>query len=589
MCKIFKTIICFALCFSCKGYEIKHLETGNLPVRGWTILTDYPKDIVKAINTAREYDINHLQLSHQIIMDLRQVKNPDKQIQINLLINKAHEAGIEEVNVWDHALYSLEYYPDRFKTGPEGTIDLDNSDFWAWFKQDYRNMIALIPNVDGLILTFIETGARAEQQYSQKLKSDSEKLAKVINSVAEIAIGELGKKLYVRTFSYSDAEYQTIVRCIDHLEYKDIILMMKETPHDFFLTHPNSKIAGTIDRPTIIEFDAGNEFNGQGVIANTWPEYVLKRWKDLKARQNIIGYVARTDRNGTTSMINRPSEILLYALKRFSEDTTVTAEMVYDEFITLEYGEQAMPYLKPAFKSAFDIVASSLYTLGTNTANHSSLNFDPYPSSYSRHVSGKWIDPPLVYVKHDVNKQFHYWKDIIQHIAPARFKKHGSILEEEAPYVLDNKWVTSKELMNAEYLEYMLAEKKYSVKTAAAALVNVEKAKPYMEAEKYNDVYHTFYRTLGTARLYEAVTKAYFGYRIYARGESFRTESLIKTIRQGLTDIRLIAGEIEKYDEPYPVGQWDWKKDGEKALQYYNKIAVEGWPEYGGIVFQEIE
>ena len=106
---------------------------------------------------------------------------------------------------------------------------------------------------------------------------------------------------------------------------------------------------------------------------------------------------------------------------------------------------------------------------------------------------------------------------------------------------------------------------------------------------KYKVVYQTFYRTLVTARLYEAVTKAYFGYRIYARGESFRTETLIKIIRQGLTDIRLIALEMEKYNEPYPIGQWDWKNDGKKALQYHNKIEVEGWPEYGGVVFQEIE
>ena len=484
MYKIFRTIICIALCFSCKSYENKHLETGNLPVRGWTILTDYPADIDKAINAAREYDINHLQLSHKIIMDLRQVKNPDKQSQINLLISKAHKAGIEEVTVWDHALYPLEYYPDSFKTGPEGTIDLDNPDFWAWFKQDYRNMFALIPQVDGLILTFIETGSRAERQYSQMKKSEAEKLAMVIDNVADIVIVELGKKLYIRTFAYNDAEYNVTIGCIEHLKCDEIILMMKETPHDFFLTHPNDKYAGTINRPTIIEFDIGNEFNGQGVIANTWPEYVINRWGDFKARKNVVGYVARTDRNGNTSVINRPTEILLYALKRYTEGTTVTAEIVYNEFIISEYGAEALPWLKMAFKSAFDIVTSSLYTLGTNTANHSNLDFDTYPSSYARHVSGKWIEPPVVYVNHDVNREFHYWKDIIQHIAPARFKMPGEQLEEDASYVLEKKWVTPEEQMNEEFLEYMLTEKKYGVRTATTALANVEKAKPYMDAEK---------------------------------------------------------------------------------------------------------
>ena len=370
-----------------------------LLVKGWSILTDDSASIDAVINRADEFEINHLQLSHHIIMDLRQVKEPEKEKQINHLLEKAHQSGIGELVVWDHALYPLDYYPEEFKTGPEGTIDLDNPVFWTWFKQDYRDMIALIPQVDGLILTFIETGARAERQYSRSLKSEAEKLALVINSVADVVVGELDKKLYIRTFSYSDSEYDAIIGCIEHLKYDEIILMMKETPHDFFLTHPNDKYAGTIDRPTIIEFDIGNEFNGQGVIANTWPEYVLKRWGDFVARKNIIGYVARTDRNGTTSVIDKPSEILLYALQQYSNDTTVAADKVYDDFITLEYGSEALPYLKPAFKSAFDIVTSSLYTLGTNTANHSSLDFDPYPSSYARHVSGKWIDPPLVYVK----------------------------------------------------------------------------------------------------------------------------------------------------------------------------------------------
>ncbi len=69
---------------------------------------------------------------------------------------------------------------------------------------------------------------------------------------------------------------------------------------------------------------------------------------------------------------------------------------VYDEFITARYGRAALPHVKAAFKNAFDIVTSSLYTLGTNTANHSKLDYDPYASSYSRSVSGKWIDPPFV-------------------------------------------------------------------------------------------------------------------------------------------------------------------------------------------------
>ena len=63
-----------------------------------------------------------------------------------------------------------------------------------------------------------------------------------------------------------------------------------------------------------------------------------------------------------------------------------------------------------------------MYILGTNAAKHSSMDYDPYSSSYDRHVSGRWLEPPVVFVEHGINKEFHYWKDIINHIAPARFK-----------------------------------------------------------------------------------------------------------------------------------------------------------------------
>ena len=214
--------------------------------------------------------------------------------------------------------------------------------------------------------------------------------------------------------------------------------MMKETPHDFFLTHPNDKYAGTIYRPTLIEFDAGNEFNGQGILANTWPEYVINRWSQYIRMPYIIGYVARTDRYGDTRIVGTPNEILLEALKSYTEDSTVTPDMIYDHFISRKYGSGAIKYLKPAFKLSFDIITSSLYTLGTNTTNHSALNYESYGSSYARHVSGKWMDPPVIYVKHDVNKKFHHWKDVINHIAPPKFKTPEGLVLTEAPFIADS-------------------------------------------------------------------------------------------------------------------------------------------------------
>ena len=327
-------------------------------------------------------------------MDLNEVRDEKKRALVNRLVDSAHAAGIREVVVWDHALYELSYYPERFRTGPNGTIDLDDPAFWAWLKQDYREMLDRVPAVDGVVLTFIETGARAERQHSRVMSTPQEKLAAVVNAVADVVIGERKLNLYARTFSYTHAEYRAIIGAVDRFR-PDVRLLMKETPHDFFLTHPNDRYAGTIARPTVIEFDAAGEFNGQGQIAITWPEYMLGRARDLLRRPHVIGYTARTDRYGGTRLVGHPAEIDLYALKRFVEDPKITSERVTSEFAAAHYGKAAAPFVARAFRNAFDIVSSSLYTLGTNVANHSRLDYDGYTSSYARHVSGKWIEPPI--------------------------------------------------------------------------------------------------------------------------------------------------------------------------------------------------
>jgi hypothetical protein len=554
-------------------------------VRGWTILSSNYDGAITTIDAAKSYNINHLQLSDRIVMNLNQVRNRKKQALINDLVSHSHKAGIKEVVIWDHALYPLAYYPDKFKTGAKGTLDLDNPAFWEWFKQDYRDLMKLVPEVDGLVLTFIETGARAENQSSAKLATGAEKLAAVVDAVAAVICDELGKQLYIRTFAYNDAEYRNTIGCIAHIRNAKVRLMMKETPHDFYLTHPNDKYAGTIDRPTLIEFDEGNEYNGQGIVANTWPEYVIGRWSDLIRRPHIIGYVARTDRHGDTHIVGTPNEILLHALKRYSEDQRVTADEVYDEFIAAKYGPRAVECLKPAFKLAFDIVTSSFYTLGTSTANHSRMGLDPYPSSYGRSVSGKWIDPPVVYVHHDVNRQFHYWKDVIEHIAPARYKTSASALKIEAPFVLQNRWVTPEEKMDETYLKYIMTEKHYGVKKAKEALRMVVQVKPVLKDDDYRQIYNLFFRTLLTARLHEAAATSYFGYRVYARGGRFQTEWLKEILQNSLTAMLQTAAEIENYKEKVPKGQWDWFGDATTAKEYFQKIAKKGWSEYGYVVF----
>ncbi len=547
------------------------------PVRGWMILSDSLTDGLRVIERAPDYDINHLQISHHVVHDLRHVRDERRRGIAHVFTEAAHEAGIQEVVLWDRVLYYMGYYPDRFKTGPDGTIDLDNPEFWEWFKDDYREMLDLVPDIQGIILTFIETGARVERQHSEVMLTNQEKLAAAVNAVADVVIGERGLNLYARTFSYDDAEYENIVGAVDLFERPEIRLMMKETPHDFFLTHPNDRFAGTIARPTLMEFDAAGEFNGQGIIANTWPQYMLRRWSDFLERDHIIGYVARTDRYGTTRMIDRPNEINLLALKRYFEDRTVDADTVYREFIAWHYGEKAYPHVRAAFENAYDIVSSTMYTLGTNVADHSKLNYDPYPSSYARHVSGKWIDPPVAQVGHGVGREFHYWKEVVEHIAP-RWAKAGGAQLWEIPRVVEAGWLTAEEKMNEEYLRYILTQKDYGVRLARESLQHIRDAQPYLSGADFDLLYHHFNHTLLTARLYRKSAAAYWGFRVWARGDDRRSNFVPRQTREGLLGMREIARDIREYPVKPPAGQWNWVEDADMADQYWHWIVEEGWP-----------
>lgn len=548
------------------------------PVHGWTLLSDHVADDLVTIAAAPAYGINHLQLSHDLVHNLREMADPQRCEMVNRLTAAAHTAGIAEVVVWDHAFYNLDYYPDEFRRGPGRTLDLDDPRFWAWFAADYRRMLDRVPDVDGVVLTFIETGGRAEAQYSRRLRTGAEKLATLVNRVADVVIGERGLRLYARTFAYSEAEYALLLDAVNRFERPEICLMMKETPHDFFLTHPDNPHIGTMARPTLIEFDAAGEFHGQGIVANTWPGPILDRWRRLSVRPHVVGYTARTDRYGDTRLVGRPGEINLLALARGAADPAATAESVTDEFITAHYGAAALPDVKAAFAQAYAITTATFYTLGTNTANHSALNYDPYASSYVRHVSGRWLNPPIAHVGAPLDRDYHYWRDVVDRLAPAFLKAGSAGQWREVPGVREGDWIKPGERMDPATWRDLVAQKDYAVACADQALAAIERARPHLTDAAYRELHACFERTQLTALLHRAVATAYFGFRLWSRGPAYQSAELTSRLRSALPEIRRVAARIRTYPVPPPVGQWHWSRDAEAAERYYAWIAVDGWP-----------
>ncbi|HKI89357.1 MAG TPA: hypothetical protein VKA38_10035, partial [Draconibacterium sp.] len=276
---------------------------------------------------------------------------------------------------------------------------------------------------------------------------------------------------------------------------------------------------------------------------------------------------------GKTSILNRPPEINLFAIYEATKNPDIGVDEVIEKFIAEKYDSTLVPYLKPVFEMAPEIIKSSYYTLGLNTTNHSSLDFS-YRSIYTRHVSGRWMENPEVHIDHGVDKTFHYWKDIVNHLAPANVKRAEGANLQEIPEVLENNWIQPEELMDTTYLDDVITEKKYGIELAEKAMADIKKAKPYFnKARDFNQIYHIFNRTLMSAKLRKAYAQVYYSRRIWNRGEEFQSEKLRNLIQQGVEEIKEVSKEMKNYRRKGPTGgQYNWVKDADIALKLVAEI-----------------
>ncbi len=191
--------------------------------------------------------------------------------------------------------------------------------------------------------------------------------------------------------------------------------------------------------------------------------------------------------------------------------------------------------------------------------------------------------PPIGYVAHGVNREFHYWRDTINHLAPPCVKNLGSQQWSEVPEVVASGWIHPGEGMTEEYLRYIVTEKKHGVALAEDSAQHIQKAQANASSEDYEELHHYFQRTLLTARIYQATASAYFGFRTWCRGKEHQTEFVRQTTQAGLNEIKMVVPRIRDYPRKPPAGQWDWRKDADTAERYYNWIVRDGWPMKTGL------
>jgi hypothetical protein len=134
----------------------------------------------------------------------------------------------------------------------------------------------------------------------------------------------------VRDFSYTAGNQHSILEAARGVS-KDIIIALKNTPHDFYPTFPdNDAIEDHPDHRQWVEFDTWGQFFGNGVFPCSVAEDMQKRLQYCVAR-GVDGIWARTDWEGITesSVLNSFEMLNVFAMGMLGRDPNMNLDEVY--------------------------------------------------------------------------------------------------------------------------------------------------------------------------------------------------------------------------------------------------------------------
>ena len=200
------------------GEDVWELDRDAHPaVHGWILLDPDPEAMAATIDTAARFGVNHVELSHGLIMNIDELlgDSPEVETRAETLrtgIERAHAHGMEAF-VWAHEWSGLDNADLCYEPG---------SAAWTARAAAYRDALARIPEVDGVVLMF---GSAPMPPWFTVCSCDwcresypgggdpffgpppqAERIRLVTSELGAVLVDELGKQLFVRTFVHEPEE-----------------------------------------------------------------------------------------------------------------------------------------------------------------------------------------------------------------------------------------------------------------------------------------------------------------------------------------------------------------------------------------------
>jgi len=268
---------------------------------------------------------------HRVMNNRQYIRNIVK------MAKERHIQFIAEVKEIGFDEWLIELYPQL--RNQQGGLCASDPFWWDFVEQKMREFLTAVPDIAGISVSpgtreskvSISTNTCKCKRCSEY--SPLEWYCRLLEAMYK-PIKEKGKILAVRDFAYSARQQSYIMQAATKVS-DDIVISLKNTPHDYYPTFPNNPEIGHAGKhPQWAEFDTWGQFFGIGFF----PASVVE---DMKYRMNhchenkVTGITLRTDWENMTEAcaFNSLNILNVFAGGMIASNVDVDIDEIYKAWV----------------------------------------------------------------------------------------------------------------------------------------------------------------------------------------------------------------------------------------------------------------
>ncbi len=248
------------------------------------------------------------------------------------------EVYLQNKELWFHEIF-LELNPQLVK---DGTVCPNEPFWWDFVRTKYTELLEDVPGIAGIITAPATSESRLSISGNRcpcelcRGTTPQAWYAKLLTAMYE-PITRSGKRLVVRDFVF-DRKTQTELADIMEKLPDEVVIALKNTPHDYYPTFPDNPRLGHVGRHRQwVEFDAMAQYYGWGVGPSIMIDDIRRRL-DVAQRHGAEGVLIRTDWESldSHSCFHTPNVLNLYAGAALSIDRETPSADIYKAWLREE-------------------------------------------------------------------------------------------------------------------------------------------------------------------------------------------------------------------------------------------------------------